>query len=78
MAALRVGSEDLASLPKGRTEKLVLAWWWYGRTTVRRRWVAKQRAMGYETRVSQAVSLVESSRKAIINEMKSKLSRCDI
>jgi hypothetical protein len=33
--------------------------------------------MGYETRVSQAVSLVESGRQATINEMKRKLSRCD-
>jgi hypothetical protein len=32
---------------------------------------------GLRTRVSQAVSLVESSRKATINQMKIKLSRCD-
>jgi hypothetical protein len=77
LAALGIRSEDLASLPKGQTEKLVLAWWLYGRTTVGRRWVAEQLAMGYETRVSQAVSLVESSRKVKINEMKRKLSRCN-
>jgi hypothetical protein len=75
LAALGIRSEDLANLPKGQTEKLVLAWWLYGRTAVGRRWVAAQLAMGYETRVSQAVSLVESSRKTIINEMKRKLSR---
>jgi putative transposase len=77
LAALGIRSQDLASLPKGQTEKQVLAWWLYSRTTVRRRWVAKQLAIGYETRVSQAVRLVESSRKAIISEMKSKLTRCD-
>jgi hypothetical protein len=77
LAALAIRSEDLASLPKGESEKLVLAWWLYTRTTVRRRWVAKQLAMGYETRVSQAVRLVESSPKAIVKELKSKLSRCD-
>jgi len=50
----------LSRLPKGQTEKLVLAWWLYGQTTVRRRWVAEQLRMGYETRVSQAVGLVWS------------------
>lgn len=77
LAALGIRSQDLASLPKGQTEKLVLAWWLYGRTTVNRRWVAEQLGMGYETRVSQAMSLVEASRKAMINEMKNKLNRCD-
>jgi hypothetical protein len=40
LAALGIRSQDLASLPKGQTEKQVLAWWLYSRTTVRRRWVA--------------------------------------
>ena len=63
LRALGIRSGDLATLPKGQREKLVLAWWLYGQTTVRRRWVAEQLRMGYETRVSQAVSLVESSRE---------------
>ena len=56
----------------------MLAWWLYGQTTVRRRWVAEQLRMGYETRVSQAVSLVESSREPLMQEMKRKLNQCGI
>ena len=78
LRALGIRSGDLATLPKGQREKLVLAWWLYGQTTVRRRWVAEQLRMGYETRVSQAVRLVKSSRKRVIKEMKNKLDKCGI
>ena len=78
LTALGIRSADLATLPKGQTEKLVLAWWLYGQTTVRRRWVAEQLRMGYETRVSQAVSLVESSREPLLQKMKRKLNQCGI
>jgi len=70
---LRAG--ELAGLPKGRTEKQVLAWWLRGRTSVSRRWVAQALAMGYETRVSQAVSWVENCREAGVMEMKRKLQQ---
>ena len=78
LRALGIRSGDLATLPKGQREKLVLAWWLYGQTTVRRRWIAEQLRMGYETRVSQAVSLVESSREPLLQKMKRKLNQCGI
>ena len=78
LAVLGVRAADLSTLPKGQAEKLVLAWWLYGQTTVNRRWVAEGLWMGYETRVSQAVSLVDSSRQGPLQEMKEKLNRCDI
>jgi putative transposase len=70
---LKVRRSDLTSLPKGQAEKQVLAWWLYGNTTVKRRWVAEHLAMGYETRVSQAVSAVEASRDPAVIRMKSRL-----
>jgi len=44
----------------------------------REMWVAERLGMGYETRVSQAVTLVESSRQASIQAMKEKLNRCHV
>jgi hypothetical protein len=57
---------------------MVVAWWFYGQTTVHRHWLAEQLRMGYETRVSQAVSLVESSREPVVKKLKSKLNQCAI
>ncbi|HWY78111.1 MAG TPA: transposase, partial [Verrucomicrobiae bacterium] len=54
MDLLGLDQADLAQTPKGQIEKLVLAWWVYGRTVVTRRWIAETLKMGYETRVSQA------------------------
>jgi hypothetical protein len=78
LAALGLCAADLSRLPKGQAEKLVLAWWLYGQTTVKRRWVAERLATGYVTRVSQAVSLVELSREGAEQEMKEKLNRCHV
>jgi REP element-mobilizing transposase RayT len=71
---LKLRREDLPNLPKGQTEKQVLAWWLYGQTTAKRRWIAEQLAMGYETRVSQAVSWAESSPAPAVRQMKKKLA----
>lgn len=68
----------LAGMPKGQTEKQVLAWWLYGRTTVTRRWIAENLMMGYETRVSQAVSQVEASRARDVMEMKQRLIKVSL
>lgn len=73
LGRLRLKPEGLARLPKGQKEKFVLAWWLYGRTTVKRRWLAQRLAMGYETRVSQAVKWVETTREPAVNKMKNKL-----
>ena len=70
---LDVRRSDLATLPKGQPEKQVLAWWWYGHTAVKRRWLAEPLVMGYETRVSQAASAVETTRDPVVLEMKNKL-----
>jgi hypothetical protein len=45
-----------------------------GRTTVTRRWIAEKLRVGYETRVSQAVSWVKSSRAREVVEMRTKLT----
>ena len=74
MRLLGLRQEDLASTPKGQTEKQVLAWWLQGRTTVTRRWIAENLHMGYETRVNQAVSWVKSSRASDVAEMRKKLA----
>ena len=50
----------------------------YGSTTVSRRWLAEQLEMGYETRVSQAVSWVEKSRSPAVLSMKNSLKNCGI
>ena len=73
---LRLNAGQLAGSSKGQAEKQVLAWWVYGRTTVTRRWLAEQLQMGYETRVSQAVRWVESSRAHEVLEMKKRLEGC--
>ena len=72
----RLGLErkKLATGPKGQMEKQILAWWLHGQTTVPRRWITENLKMGYETRVSQAVSWVESSRLRVVVELKKKLA----
>lgn len=75
---LKLSGRDLSALPKGQSEKQVLAWWLYGRTTVKRRWLAERLAMGYETRINQAVAHVESSREAAVLSLKKKLSHYGI
>ena len=72
---LGLQAEDLPRLPKGQKEKMVLAWWLYGRTTVNRRWLAQRLTMGYETRISQAMHWVERSREPSIAKMKKKLAK---
>jgi hypothetical protein len=75
MKLLGLETADLSNLPKGQTEKQVLAWWWlYGRTTVTRRWLAQHLRMGYETRVSQAVGWVASNQTREVVEMRNKLT----
>ena len=37
--------QELATPPKGRAEKQVLAWWLHGRTTATRRWIAEKLAL---------------------------------
>jgi putative transposase len=78
LAALGLAAGELTDLPKGQPEKLVLAWWLYGQTTVPRRWVAEQLSLGYPTRVSQALSLVQSSRDPILRHLKEKLAKLGI
>jgi REP element-mobilizing transposase RayT len=73
---LKLAGRELSALPKGQREKQVLAWWLYGRTTVKRRWLAERLAMGYETRISQAVAEVESSREPEVLTLKKKLMKC--
>ena len=64
----------LATMPSGQTEKQVLAWWLRGRTTVTRQWIAERLRMGYETRVSQAVSWVESTRARDVVQIRKTLT----
>ena len=78
MRLLRLKQADLARMAKGERAKQVLAWWLYGRTTVSRRWVAEKLVMGSETRVSQAVRWVESSRAPAVVDMKTKLAKCHL
>ena len=73
LGRLGLSREELASRPKGQVEKQVLAWWLHGQTTVRRRWVAEALRMGYESRVSQAISWVEANRTRKVADMKRKL-----
>lgn len=75
---LRLQAEDLPRLPKGQKQKMILAWWLYGRTTVSRRWLAQRLAMGYETRISQAVHFIENSRDPSITNLKQKLAKYGI
>ena len=70
MRLLKLQDGDLAAMPKGQIEKQVLAWWLHGKTTVTRRWIAENLQMGYETRVSQAVTYIKSNRSRAVAEMK--------
>ncbi len=54
--ALGLESGDLDELPKGAPEKVALAWWLRGRTTVPLQWATDRLRMGHYTRASQAVS----------------------
>jgi hypothetical protein len=74
MRLLGVQVEGLAAMPNGQTEKQVLAWWLRGRTTVTRRWIADRLRLGYETRGSQAVSWVESTRARDVVQMRKTLT----
>jgi len=72
---LGLQAKDLPHRPNGLKAKPVLARWLYGRTTVNRRWLTQCLMMGYETRISQAVPWVESSREPPIAKMKKKLAK---
>jgi REP element-mobilizing transposase RayT len=56
LKAMGLASVDLAGLPRTAPEKVALAWWLRGRTTVSLRWVAGRLHMGHYTRVTKAVS----------------------
>jgi hypothetical protein len=71
---LKLRREGLSKLRKGQAQKQVLAWRLYGQTTAKPRWIAEQLSMGYETRVSQAVSWVESSRALAVRQINKKLA----
>jgi hypothetical protein len=70
---LKLGRADPGALPKAQTEKQVQAWWLYGGTTVKRRWLAERLAMGYETRISQAVRGGETSGEPTVLGRKNEL-----
>ncbi len=74
---LGMDRQNLPAAPKGQLEKQVLAWWLHGQTTATRRWIAEELQMGYESRVSQAVSAVKASRAGQVVEMKQKLQEYD-
>ena len=73
LRGLGLKAADLSQPPKGQTEKQVLAWWLHGQTSVPRRWLAGQLGMGHETRVSQAVTWVASSRRPEVMRLKKQL-----
>src|SRR5207237_142892 len=56
LRALRLTEEKLKPLRKGAPEKVALAWWLRGRTTVPLAWVSERLQMGHYTRVTQAIS----------------------
>jgi len=58
LRALALTKGKLGNLPKTAPEKVVLAWWLRGRTTVRLEWVSQRLQMGHYTRVTQAVSRI--------------------
>ena len=61
LAQLGLQEKTLRELPYGQPEKVVLAWWLRGRTTVTLRWVSERLKMGHYTRVTQAVSRLRRS-----------------
>jgi len=67
--------EGLAAMAKGRLEKQVLAWWLCQHTTVTRRWVSQQLAMGHASRVTQAVGAVPQMRDERTLQWRNKLCR---
>ena len=73
LESLGMSPETLMDQPKGRLEKQVLAWWLRSQTTVDRRWIAERLGMGYETRVSEAVNVVEGNRTRCVVDLKEKL-----
>ena len=74
LTQLGMPSEALQSTPKGLRQEQVLAWWGHGNTTASRRWVAERLSRGYVSRVSQAVSGVETSSASEVVQMKKKLN----
>jgi hypothetical protein len=73
---LRLQPAELVTLPKGRMEKLVLAWWLRRHTTVSLRWISEQLSMGHVSRVSLAVNLVETKPTGKMRESKINLEAC--
>ncbi len=56
MQTLGLSELHLKMLSKGALEKVALAWWLRGRTTVSLTWVSERLKMGHYTRASQAIS----------------------
>jgi REP element-mobilizing transposase RayT len=70
LRALGLREQELGSMPKGKLEKQVLAWWLCGHTTVARRWVSDRLAMGHASRVTQVLRSVQQSRETCIVDWK--------
>jgi len=55
LTELGLDEEGLRRIPKGAEEKMAMAWWLRGHTTLSRQWIAQRLQMGHETRVTLAV-----------------------
>jgi REP-associated tyrosine transposase len=59
LEAFGVTEDELKSWPPSAPEKVVLAWWLRGHSTVSLRWVSERLGMGHYSRVSQAASRMQ-------------------
>ncbi len=72
-----LGIKDVRQMPKNAGEKVALAWWLRGRTTVSLRWVSRRLEMGHYSRVSQAVSRMARKPGRRLEKWKEKLTQSE-
>jgi REP-associated tyrosine transposase len=77
LRTLGLKEEDLEGMPKGASEKVVLAWWLRERTTVTLRWVSERLKMGHYTRVTQALSRMRRKPAGKLKQLQRRLTSVD-
>ena len=77
LRALGLSEVQLKRLTKGALEKVALAWWLRGRTTVSLTWVSERLKMGHYTRASKAISRMNRKPARKLSRLRKALEKVD-
>lgn len=75
LQVLQRDMQDLKRSTKGTYEKQILAWWLRRNTVISRKWISEHLWMGDVSRVTKAISAVNSNRDDDIMRLKNRLER---